>query len=52
MVNCKEQEMKCGSCKEVTGNVFVGMVYCHYLNCDVYSESVMCQHGRDLQECF
>lgn len=52
MVNNSEQQPRCGSCQEVTGNVWQGYVYCHYLKCDVWAQSLMCQHGIDLDDAF
>lgn len=52
MVNKTEQQPRCGSCKEVTGNVWQGYVFCNYLKCDVWAESIRCQHGIDLDDAF
>ena len=52
MVEEKKKEPRCGECQCVIGNVWCGFVYCHWLKCDVYADSLMCQHGLDLLECF
>ena len=52
MVKLDDNEKRCGSCKEVTGNVWQGFVYCHYYCCDVWAQSIKCQHGKDLDEIF
>lgn len=52
MVNKQNEEPRCGSCREVTGNVWQGYVFCHWLQCDVWADSLKCQHGRDLDEIF
>lgn len=50
MVNNEEQQARCGSCREVIGNVWQGFVFCQWLRCDVYADSLQCDHGRDLEE--
>ena len=50
MVNNEEQNSRCGSCKEVTGNVWQGFVFCQWLRCDVFADSLKCQHGKDLDD--
>lgn len=52
MAMIKIEEPRCGSCREINGDVTQGFVYCHWLNQSVYAESIMCPHGRDLEECF
>lgn len=52
MVEQNEQSLKCATCPEVTGNIWCGYVYCHWLNCDVWAESLRCKHGNDLEEIF
>lgn len=52
MVDKSDDKPKCGQCKEVRGCVFLGMVYCAWLNQDVYAGSLMCEHGRDTLEIF
>lgn len=52
MVNEQNNEPRCGSCREVTGNVWQGYVFCHWLQCDVWADSLKCQHGRDFDEIF
>ena len=52
MVNEQNNEPRCDSCREVTGNVWQGYVFCHWLQCDVWADSLKCQHGRDLDEIF
>lgn len=50
MVNKNEDNGRCGSCPEVNGIVWQGFVYCQYLRCDVYADSLKCQHGHDLDD--
>lgn len=50
MVTEKQEQPKCGACKEVIGDIWQGYVYCAYLHCDVWANSLMCQHGKDLDE--
>ena len=52
MVNENKEDPKCGACQEIRGCVWQGFIYCNYLQCDVYAESLMCQHGLDLLEMF
>lgn len=52
MVNEKENEPRCGSCLETCGNVWQGYVYCMWLHCDVWADSLQCEHGKFLQDCF
>ena len=52
MVGKQNEELKCGSCSECIGDVWNGYVYCAFLGCDVWAGSLMCQHGKDLQEIF
>lgn len=52
MVDEKQTNGKCGSCREVTGDVWQGYVHCAWLNCDVWAYSLKCQHGQDLDDCF
>lgn len=48
MVNEENKVPQCGKCKEVIGCVWKGFVYCAYLNQDVWAQSMMCKHGKDL----
>lgn len=52
MVENDYNEPRCGSCKEVNGNIWQGYVFCHWLQCDVWADSLKCQHGKDLDEIF
>lgn len=52
MVESQEQKKKCATCQEIHGNIWVGYVYCAWLNCDVWADSLRCQHGLDLDEMF
>lgn len=52
MVGENQTIPRCGECKEVTGCVWQGYVFCSYLNQDVWAQSIKCQHGMDLDECF
>lgn len=52
MVGKNDDEKKCGACSEVVGDVWNGYVFCRFLGCDVWAGSIMCQHGKDLQEIF
>lgn len=46
MVNKQEIEPRCGQCAEVIGNVWQGFVYCCHNKCDVWADSIMCNHGK------
>lgn len=48
----ENEENRCGQCSEVIGCRWKGFVYCAYLHQDVWADSLMCQHGEDLLECF
>lgn len=52
MVKKAENDSRCGSCQAVTGNVWQGFVYCQYYNCDVWAQSLKCEHGKELDEIF
>lgn len=52
MVNKKDDAPRCGACREVFGEPWRGFVFCHYLKQEVWSESLMCEHGKDLEEIF
>ena len=52
MVEKKDEEPRCGQCKEVMGCVWCNFVYCRWLGHDVYVDSLMCDHGKDLLEMF
>lgn len=47
-----KKEPRCGACREVWGAQWQGFVYCHYLNQDVWAESIMCNHGRYMEDIF
>lgn len=50
MVDKSEYKGRCGSCDETTDNVWQGCVYCRYLRCEVYVNSLKCEHGKLLDE--
>lgn len=47
-----DNEKRCRQCKEVIHHDYGGFVYCAWWNMEVYAESLMCQHGKDLEEIF
>ena len=52
MAVMNNDQKRCRQCPEVNHHEFGGFVYCAWLNQDVFAESIMCPHGRDLLECF
>ena len=43
---------RCRDCKEVMGEPIGQYLYCPWLNCRVYGNSMMCKHGLDLHDSF
>ena len=43
---------RCRDCKEMMGDAREQYVYCAWLNCRVYGNSMMCKHGLDLHDSF
>lgn len=52
MVGNEVDAPRCRDCKEVTGDAIGQYVYCPWLNCRVYGNSMMCKHGLDLHDSF
>lgn len=52
MVNVDVDNLRCRQCEEINPHEFKGFVYCRWLKCEVYMDSLMCEHGRNLAECF
>lgn len=50
MVEKEMNEPRCGSCMEVNGCIWQGFVYCSWNHCDVWADSIMCDHGKDLMD--
>lgn len=52
MVDRQLYKGRCGSCDEISDRVWQGCAYCRYLHCEVYVNSIKCEHGKILDEIF